>query len=167
MGAERREVGGHQVDEGLARDDDHAALSSPEPRSISCVGTSMRRAGPSSPSMRASSSSAVARPSATGILGDDGQRRLERVGEHEVVEPDHRDVAVAAQRAQRSRTAPTVIRFWAVISAVGGSSSASSSAVASAGRLGPVQLDPDQLRVERAARGGPAPRGGRAAARRR
>ena len=88
-----------QVEERLSGDQDHGAIS-PEPRSISVVGTMTRLVGDVSPSMRAKSSSAAVRPSsetfcATTLIG-----WIQQIGELEVVEADDRDRALKPERAQ-------------------------------------------------------------------
>ena len=69
---------------------------------ISSTGTSTRRDGPTSPSRRANSSSAAARPICDGMLGDDGQARPHDVGQGHVVEAHERDVVLGAEIVQRA-----------------------------------------------------------------
>ena len=62
------------------------------------------------------------------ILGHDGHAGLDRFGERDVVEADQGDFGLAP-RSCSARRASTVIRFWLVKSAVGGSEERISSAV--------------------------------------
>ena len=84
--------------------------NSPEPRAISRTGSSilLGSAG-ATPSSRRKSSWAALRPSRRSVLGDHGDRRIEQVGELEVVEADQRDpVRAARQHPHRGDGHPVV-----------------------------------------------------------
>ena len=58
------------------------------------------RGGLVSPSIRSKSRSATVLPMRCDVLPDDGQRRVEQVGQREVVEADESDVAPQAALGQ-------------------------------------------------------------------
>ena len=67
---------------------------------MSWVGTTCTVNGPVSPSIRRNSCSAASSSDRVGILRDDGHRRVEQVGEQEVVEADQGHLVLAAEPAQ-------------------------------------------------------------------
>ena len=140
------------------RDGAHAAgLISPDPRTISRVGTTTRRAGASAPSSRANSSSAAQRPSATGSCAttvSPGCSTSASVTSSNAT----RATVCCSPRSRSARRAPIVIRFCPVTSAVG-RSLISSVRGGGVGHVAVRQLEPlERAVVRRAAapRGSPA-----------
>ena len=122
MRLERVAVAGHEVEEGLAADEDHAAvalIASAPPEVVRDDGRAMTRChavppGAISPSRGDQGRRADDRaggpvlaveageeqlrrraPDPVRVLGDDREPRLDRVGERQVVEADERDVVPA------------------------------------------------------------------------
>src|SRR3954469_15849986 len=139
MGVELRALARDDVEQRLAADEDRAVAGahrgpplgtiSPEPRAISVVGSRTVRDGPVSPSRRAKSRSAAVRPTAAASWATT-VRPGSRASASGTSSKPTSATSWRRPRARSASTAPIVMRFWAAKSAVGGSSSASRSAVA-------------------------------------